>query len=137
MVISVGVLILKHFLLGGLPQWPVDVIRVAQLPILGRLVGRPSALVGHREVEDEVPLHPIVLEVALHLDIPPLFAFAGRYSRLHAHLMAERAKERLELSDGPVVCLRRSSHRWTALGMIWHYTKIVLAAGAERAGMVH
>ena len=39
MVISVGVLILKHFLLGGLPQWPVDVIRVAQLPILGRLVG--------------------------------------------------------------------------------------------------
>jgi len=85
---------------GVLPQWPVDVILVAQLPILGRLVGRPSALVGHREVEDEVPLHPIVLEVALHLDIPPLFAFAGRYSRLHAHLMADRAKERLELSDG-------------------------------------
>jgi len=62
-----------------------------------------------------------------------MFAFAGRYSRL----MADRAKERLKLSDGPVVCLRRSSHRLTALGMIWHYTKIVLAAGAERAGMVH
>jgi hypothetical protein len=27
-----GVLILKHFLLGGFPQWPVDVIRVTQLP---------------------------------------------------------------------------------------------------------
>ena len=60
MVISIGIRILKHFLLGGLPQWPVDVIRVAQLPILGRLVGRSPALVGHREVVDEVPLHPIV-----------------------------------------------------------------------------
>ena len=49
MVISVGILILKHFLLGGLLQWPFDVIRVAQLPILGRLVGRPPALVGYRE----------------------------------------------------------------------------------------
>ena len=29
MVISVVVLILKHFLPGGLPQLPVDVIRVA------------------------------------------------------------------------------------------------------------
>jgi hypothetical protein len=34
MVVSIGILILKHFLLGGLPQWPVDVIRVAQLPVL-------------------------------------------------------------------------------------------------------
>ena len=50
--------------------------------------------------------------------------------------MAERAEERLELSDGPAVYLRRSSHRLTALGMIGHYTKIVLAAGAERAGVV-
>ena len=61
MVISVGVLILKHFLLGGIPQWPVDVIRVAQLPILGRLVGRSPALVGHREVVDEVLLYPLCL----------------------------------------------------------------------------
>jgi len=50
--------------------------------------------------------------------------------------MAERAEERLELSDGPAVYLRRSSHRLTALGMIGHYTKIVLAAGAEHAGVV-
>ena len=88
--------------------------------------GRPPALVGHREVVDEVPLHPIVFEVALNLDIPPLVAFAGRCSRLHAHLMAERAEERLELSDGPVVCLRRSSHRVTALGMIWHSPRLCL-----------
>ena len=79
MVISVGVLILKHFLLGGLPQWPVEVIRVAQLPILGRLVGRTPALVGHREVVKEVPIYHIVLEVALDLDIPPLVALAGCY----------------------------------------------------------
>ena len=33
-VVILGILILKHFLLGGLPQWPVDVIQVAQLPFL-------------------------------------------------------------------------------------------------------
>ncbi len=26
-MVSIGILILKHFLLAGLPQWPVDVIR--------------------------------------------------------------------------------------------------------------
>ena len=50
--------------------------------------------------------------------------------------MAERAEERLELSACPVVRLRRSSHRLTAQGMNGHYTKIVLATGAEHAGVV-
>ena len=50
--------------------------------------------------------------------------------------MAERAEERLELSACPVVRLRRSSHRLTAQGMNKHYTKIVLATGAEHAGVV-
>ena len=83
-----------------------------------------------------VPLYPIVLEIALDLHNPPVVAFAGRYGRLHEHLMAKRAKGWLELSDGPFVCLQRSRHRLPGLGMLGHYTQFVLAAGAERAGMV-
>ena len=73
------------------------------MPILGRLVGRPPALVGHRKILDEVPLATVMLEVPLDLHISPLVALAGRDGRLHADLMTERAKERLELGDGPVM----------------------------------
>ena len=82
MVASICIQILMHFLLGGLPQRPVDVIRVAEVAILGRLVGRPAALVGHQEIVDEVPPHIIVLEVALGLHVSPLLALAGRYGSL-------------------------------------------------------
>jgi len=82
MVVGIGILILKHSLLGGLPQRPFDVVRVAEVAILGRLVGRPAALVGHQEIVDEVPLHIIVLEVALGLHVTPLLALAGRYGSL-------------------------------------------------------
>ena len=64
-MVSIGILILQHFLVGALPQRLVDVIWVAQLPILGWLVDRPPALVGHRDIVDEVPLHTAMLEVAL------------------------------------------------------------------------
>ena len=82
MVVSIGLLILKHSLLGGLPQRSVDVVRVAEVAILGRLVGRPAALVGHQEIVDEVPPHVIVLEVALELHVSPLLALAGSYGSL-------------------------------------------------------
>ena len=82
MVAGIGRLILQHCLPGGLPQRPVDVIRVAEVAILGRLVGRPAALVGHQEIVDEVPPHIIVLEVALELHVSPLLALAGRYGSL-------------------------------------------------------
>ena len=65
-VAGIGIRILKHFLPGGLPQRPVDVIRVAEVAILlERLVGCPPALVGHGEIEDEAPLHAIMVEAAL------------------------------------------------------------------------
>ena len=58
---------------------------------------------GHRKILDEVPLATVMLEVPLDLHISPLVALAGRDGRLHADLMTERVKERLELGDGPVM----------------------------------
>ena len=99
--------------------------------------GCPPAVVRHREVEDEGAVHPIVAEVARDLHVSALIAFAGGDGRLDSHGMTERAEERLELRDGPVVCLRGSTHRRTTLNMIGLVTKVMLPTGAERAGVVN
>ena len=100
MVVGVRGLILVNFLLGGLLHRPVEVVRVAKLAILRRLVGCPPALVGHRVVEDKGAVHPIVVEVARDLHVPSLVALAGGDGRLRPYLMTERAEERLQLRDG-------------------------------------
>ena len=51
MVVGVRVLVLFDLLLGGLPHRPVEVVRVAKLAVLRRLVGCPPAVVRHCEVE--------------------------------------------------------------------------------------
>ena len=53
-----------------------------------------------------------------YLDISALPAPACCNRRLHAHFMTEGTEERLELHDGPVVRLGRSSHRLTAVDMV-------------------
>ena len=53
MIVSVGMLILIGFLLGGFTQRLVDVGRVSKLACLGRIVlGGPPALVGDGKVKD-------------------------------------------------------------------------------------
>ena len=52
MTVSVGMLILIGFLLGGFTQRLVDVGRVSKLAGLGRITRRPPALVGDGKVED-------------------------------------------------------------------------------------
>jgi hypothetical protein len=53
MIVSVGMLILIGFLLGGFAQRLVDVGRVSKLACLGRIVlGGGAALVGDGKVED-------------------------------------------------------------------------------------
>ena len=76
-------------------------------------------------------------EVARDLHVSALIAFAGGDGRLYSHGMTERAEERLQLRDGPIVCLRGSTHRRTTLNMIGHVTKVMLTTGAERAGVVN
>lgn len=75
-------------------------------------------------------------EVVLDLHIAALIAFAGGNGRLDSHGMTERAEERLQLRDGPIVCLRSSTHRWTTLDVIRLVTKVMLTTGAERAGVM-
>ena len=129
---------LVDLLLGGIPHRPVEVVRVAKLAVLRRLVGCPPAVVRHREVEDEGAVHPIVAEVARDLHVSALIAFAGGDGRLYSHGMTERAEERLELRDGPIVCLRGSTHRRTTLNMIGLVTKVMLTTGAECAlSLIH
>ena len=55
---------------------------------------------------------------------------------LCAHFKREGTKERLELHDGSIVRLGRSSHRLTAVDMVGQMSKKVLLACAERAGVV-
>jgi hypothetical protein len=100
MIVSIDILILRHFLLSGLPQRLVDVCRLAKLAVLERVVRLLPALV-------EVPWSSVVLKVALHLHIAPQFPPARC---LHSHLMAtvQRTEQRRELRDGPVVGLGRA-----------------------------
>ena len=47
MVVGVRALVLFDLLLGGLPHRLVEVVRVAKLAVLRRLVGCPPAVVRH------------------------------------------------------------------------------------------
>ena len=76
-------------------------------------------------------------EVVLDLHIAALIAFAGGNGRLDSHGVTERAEERLQLRDGPIVCLRGSTHRRTTLNMIGHVTKVMLTTGTQCAGVVN
>jgi len=52
MIVSVGMLVLVDFLLGGFTQRLVNVGRLSKLAGIGRIVRRPPVLVGDGKVED-------------------------------------------------------------------------------------
>ena len=80
---------------------------------------------GKREIKikDRVTRSAIVMKVLPCLDIDTLLPPAGCNIRLYAahwriagmHSMTKRTEERLELQDGPIVRLGRSSHRCAAM----------------------
>ena len=118
LVIRIIRLVLRNFFPGRIPEGFVNVGRVTQLVHLVRVIRVPPPLVREGEVEDEVARCAAVMEKFPNLNIPTLPAPACCHRRLYPHLVTEGTEERFELSDGPVVRLRRSSHRLTAVDMV-------------------
>ena len=63
------------------------------------------------EIKDQVARSSVVMQKFPDLDIASLIPPACCNSSLYAHFMTEGTEERLELHDGPIVRLGRSSHR--------------------------
>ena len=138
MIVSVGMLILIDFLLGGFMQRLVDVGRVSKLACFGRIVlGGSPALVGDGKVEDQVSWSAVVVKVVFDLHVAALLASACCDGCLDAHLMAQRAEEWLELCDCPVVGLGGRGYRLAAVHMVGVGAEEVLSTGAKHARVVH
>ena len=76
---------------------------------------------GKREIKDQVAGSSVVMQKPPYLDISALLPPACCNFCLCAHFKSEGTKERLELHDGSIVRLGRSSHRLTAMDMIGWY----------------